>query len=147
MDPATNLSVPVVSFEVGDTGPGAFVTTSETGMSTYNFTFEPPTGNTSVVVTVPFYMAFGTVRRTVYLRAITFIMFMINWLLTLWTLAITVIVASRRVMNEGVVILPLTIILAVPAIRNLYIGSPPFGIFLGTHRNCATPLRRTDAAS
>ena len=140
IDPATNFSVPVVSFEVGDTGTGDFVTTFETGTSRSNFTYEPPTRNTSVVVTIPSSTTYATVRRTARAQALTFLMFTINWLLTLCTLIITGIVASKRVVKDGVALLPVSIILSVPAIRGLYIGTPPFGIFFGTHRNCTTPL-------
>lgn len=138
IDPATNFSVPVVSFEVGDTGVGDFITTSETGASRSNFTYEPPTRNTSVVVTIPSSTTYATVRRTARAQALTFLMFTINWLLTLCTLVITGIVANKRVVKDGVALLPVSIILSVPAIRSLYIGSPPFGIFFGTHRNLTT---------
>ena len=147
INPATNFSVPVVSFEVGDTGLGDFITTCETGTSRSNFTYEPPNLNTTVSVTIPSYTTYATVRRTIRAQALTFLMFTINWLLTLCTLAITGIVANKREVKDGVALLPVSIILSVPAIRSLYIGSPPFGIFFGTHRNCTTPLRMIDTAS
>ena len=141
IDPAKNRSVPIVSFEVGDTGMGDFVTTSETRRSMSNFTFELDQ-NTSMVLTVPSRTTYVTVRRTLRAQSLTFLMFSINWLLTLCTVVITGIVANRRegVENDSVALLPVSTILSVPAIRALYIGSPPFGIFFGTHRNCPTPL-------
>ena len=147
INPATNFSVPVASFEVGDTGLGDFVTTSETGTSRTNFTFQSPLVNETLEVLIQSFMAHGTVRRTVRAQALTFLMFTINWLLTLCTLIITVIVANKSEVKEGVVLLPVSIILSVPAIRALYIGSPAFGIFFGTHRKCTTSLRSIDIAS
>jgi len=35
----------------------------------------------------------------------------------------------------GVALLPITVILSIPAIRNLYVGSPPLGIYLGAWRD------------
>ena len=147
IDPSTNLTVPVVSFEVGDTGLGDFVTTSETGSSRTNFTFQDPISNETFTSLVGSWTTYATVRRTPRAQALTFLMFSINWLLTLCTLAITGIVATKKVVRDSVALLPVSTILSVPGIRALYIGSPPFGIFFGTHRKCTTPLRSIDAAS
>jgi len=147
VDPTTNFTVPVINLEADNTGMGDFVTAFERGTSRMNFTFEPPTRNTSVVVTIPSRMAYVTVRRNARAQALTFLMFTINWLLTLCTMVITGIVVSKRVVTEGVALLPISIVLSVPAIRSLYIGAPPFGIFIGTHRICTTPLQRIDTAS
>jgi len=38
-------------------------------------------------------------------------------------------------MSEAVLALPITVVLTIPAIRALFIGSPPLGILLGTLRN------------
>jgi len=138
IDPATNSSVPVVNFEVGDAGTGDFATTFETGTSRSNFTYQPPTMNTSVVVAVPSYLTSATVRRTLRVQALTFLMFTVNWLLTFGMLAITGIVASRNVVKDGVALLPVSVIFSIPAVWGLYIGSPPIGIFFGTHRNCTS---------
>ena len=145
IDPAKNRSVPIVTFEVGDTGMGDFVTKSDTRRSMSNFTIEL-TADTSMKLLIPSRTTYVTVRRTVRAQALTFLMFAINWLLTLCTVAITGIVLNRAVALDSVAVLPISTILSVPAIRALYIGSPPFGIFFGTHRNCPTPLRRIDTA-
>ena len=147
INPATNFSVPVLGFDVDDTEMLDFTTTSEMGMSGSNFTYQPPTPDEQVTVTVPSYTTRVTIERTPRAQALTFLMFTINWLLTLCTVIITGVVASKRVVNENVALLPISNILSVPAIRALYIGTPPFGIFFGTHQNCTTPLRRIDTAS
>ncbi|KAG8948798.1 hypothetical protein FRC04_009261 [Tulasnella sp. 424] len=64
----------------------------------------------------------------------TFVMmiFFINWGLTIVVLHITVLsLVSKDVrLLEGVVILPVTVILTIPALRALFPESPPFGIFI-----------------
>jgi len=118
-----------------------FVTAFETGTSRSNFTYEPPTRNTSVVVTVPSHTTYATVGRTERAKTLTLLMFWVNWSLTFCTLCITWIVANSRV-DSTIALLPITTILSIPSIRALYIGSPPFGISLGTHRNYTTPIRK-----
>ena len=140
IDPATNLSVPILNLNVSNTGRGDFITTFETGTSRSNFIFEPPTQNTPVVVTVPTYRAYATVRRADRAQVITGYMFIINWMMTLSLVIFTAIVVSARIAGEGLALVPITTVLSVPAIRSLYVGMPPYGILLGTHRNSTTPL-------
>ena len=140
INPATNFSVPVVNFTVGDTGTGYYITTSRMATSRTNFTFQDPNSNETFSSLIGSYTTYATVRRTRRAKALTFLMFTINWLLTLCTLAITAIVATKRVVKDSVALLPVSVILSVPNIRALYIGSPPFGIYYGTHRNRTTPF-------
>ena len=37
----------------------------------------------------------------------------------------------REGVNDTVLLLPVTLVLVIPALRRLYPGSPPFGIYLG----------------
>ena len=63
-------------------------------------------------------------------------MFTINWVLTFCSVAIALVVLRRRgEVKDGVAFLPVTVILSIPTIRSLYVGSPPFGISLGTRQN------------
>jgi len=142
----SNFSTPI-DFIVGDTGMGDFVATFEVGTSRSDFTYEDPIIEALVTEAIQSRTAHATVRRTARAQALTFLMFSINWLLVLCTLIITWIVASKGAVKDSVALLPISIIFSVPAIRALYIGSPPFGVFIGTHRNCTTPLRRIDTAS
>ena len=62
-------------------------------------------------------------------------MLIINSALTLGPMYVTIIAVVRKEkVHEGALLLPVTIVLTIPALRNLYVGSPPFGIFLGRSR-------------
>ena len=74
-------------------------------------------------------------------------MFAINWVLTLCSVAIALVVYRRRgEVKDGVALLPITVILTIPTIRGLYVGSPPFGIDFGAYQNYPTRLPRIYAA-
>ena len=138
VEKATNKSVPITTFACGDAEPGDYTTTSETIQSTNSFTHEAEGG--PITVEVESHTTFLEVKHTIRARALTFSMFAINWVLTLCSLAVTMIMANRREVKDGVALLPITIILSIPTIRGLYIGSPPFGIFFGAHRNPTASL-------
>jgi len=57
---------------------------------------------------------------------------MLNWALTVLVVYITVavMVSRKKEAGEGVLLIPLTIILTIPALRAMFVGSPPFGILL-----------------
>jgi len=148
IDPATNSSVPILNLEVSNTRMGDFDMMFKTGTSTSNFTFEPPTPNTSVVVTIPTYTAYATVERNYRAFCLLHLMFMVNWTLTMSMVGFTIVIRkTEEKVEESVALLPITMVLSIPAIRSLYIGTPPYGILLGTHRNCTIPLRKIDTAS
>ena len=130
---ATNKSVPVTAFAVGDVGPADLTTISVEVPTTNQFTYQADGGQNTVEVESR--TIFARVEYSTRARALTFTMFMINWILTLCSVAIALVVFSRRgKVKDGIALLPVTIILSTPAIRGLYVGSPPFGIFLGAHR-------------
>ena len=72
-----------------------------------------------------------TAQRPRLAQAFTMCMLFINWALTIGTTYLTLAVTKGVKLHEGVYILPVTIILTIPALRALYVGSPPFGIFIG----------------
>jgi len=74
-----------------------------------------------------------TITRPRRTQALIYFMFSVNWLLALCSMIATAFVFDwNGTMKDGVALLPITVILAIPAIRSLYVGSPPFGIFLDT---------------
>ena len=57
---------------------------------------------------------------------------LINSALTISSAYITLLVVVRREkMNDSFLVLPVTVVLTIPALRGLHVGSPPFGIYLG----------------
>jgi len=134
VEKATNKSIPITTFAVGDTGPADFTTASVEVPTRNQFTYDTEDGSTTAEVDS--HTIFVTVKHSTRTRALTFSMFAINWVLTLCSATIASIVVRRRGKVEGgVALLPITVILSTPTIRSLYVGSPPFGIFLGTHQS------------
>jgi len=140
VDATTNASIPI-TLAVGNSAPGEsndFITTYKSEQTTTIFTYD--NGTRRVAAEVDSCTAFAQVKRSARSRALTLSMFAINWVLTLCSVAIAMSVVMMEKVKDGVSLLPVTIILSIPAIRSLYIGSPPFGIYLGTHHNYTTPL-------
>ena len=78
------------------------------------------------------------IKRSSLSKIFTIFLLLINWFLTAGCLRITLLsVVGHREMGEGVLLLPITVILTIPALRALYVGSPPFGTYLGKHLMCS----------
>ena len=147
IESSTNKSIPITLFAVGDSvdGPVDFTTSSSEVETRNNFTYSTEGG--PVTVEVESRTMLATTRRSKNARALTFSMFAINWILTLGSVAIALVVFRRRgEVKDGVAFLPVTIILSIPTIRSLYVGSLPFGIDLGMHQNLPDPLPMIDTA-
>jgi hypothetical protein len=140
VESATNKSVPIITFEIGSSGSGDFGSTSEVVPSTNQFTYNNGSGSTTVGVKSHTILA--GVGRSVPARALTYSMFAINWILAFCSIITTSVAFNRGAGGGdfGITLLPVTLILTIPAIRNIYVGSPPFGIFLGTYKNHGAPL-------
>lgn len=137
---ATNQTVPIITFELGSSGPGDFGSTSEVVPTGSQFTYN--SGNGSTTVQVYSDTIYASIVRSIPARALTYSMFAINWVLAGCSIITTSVAFNRegKKSDVGITLLPVTVILTIPAIRNLYVGSPPFGIFLGTYKNrCAPP--------
>jgi hypothetical protein len=141
IDKATNESIQTAQFTVVDWGTGDFSTAVGGVPTTNQFTSQAAGGPTTVQVESHTLY----VSRSTRARALTYSMFGINWVLTLCSIITTSLTFDReRKVKDMIALLPITFILAIPTIRSLYVGSPPFGIRLGAHRNRAAPLQRID---
>ena len=69
-------------------------------------------------------------RRTPLNQFFIMSMLVVNWSLTLAVLHITVCAANGREVDESILVLPLSVILTIPALRALWIGAPGFGTFM-----------------
>lgn len=65
--------------------------------------------------------------RPTSVRGFVLLLFIINWLLTASVIFITALVVSGRQITEGVVVLPVGVILTLPGVRALWPGAPGFG--------------------
>lgn len=135
---ATNISVPItVDFYISDTGEFTTVAGITSDITVpYGFLHDAgdrPTTVESQVIDC-------WVARSVSARALTYSMFAINWMLVICSIITTSVTFNRQggEGDVGISLLPVTIILTIPVIRGLYVGSPPFGIHLGTCKSCGT---------
>ena len=130
VEKATNRSLPIVSFSAGETADN-FVISSYVGFPTKNnFTYDSGTGPTTVEVE-SHWTGFKA-RRSRSAQGFTLCLFIINWALTIGSIYITLfVVLGRQKMDVAVLLLPVIIVLIIPSIRNLYVGSPESGVFIG----------------
>ena len=81
------------------------------------------------------------VHGSVLAQAFTMCMLLVNWALAIGSSYVAFVMLVRRErMSEVVLALPITVVLTIPALRSLFVGSPPFGILLGTLRKNPTDL-------
>ena len=141
IDAATNNSVPIIDFSLNGSGGGDFSVVYLNQTVGARFIYDAGGGPT--VEWVQSYVVEVAIVHSLGARAITYSMFTINWILTLCSIITTSLVFSRRgEVKDGVTLLPITVILTIPIIRALYVGSPPYGIHLGEHRkSCHSPSK------
>ena len=131
IEKATNRSLPIIMFAAGD-GPDNFVLSSHEWWQKANnsWTYDFGAGSTTVVVESS--MIDITIKRSQLAQAFTVCLLLINAALTTGSVYVTVLFIVRREgVNEATFLLPATTVLTIPALRELYVGSPPFGIYLG----------------
>ena len=133
IDKATNESVRITRFTTADP-LNNFVTVSRDTETVNEFTYE--TENGAVTIQAESRALEVRIHRSILAQAFTMSMLLVNWALTVGSLYITVVMLVKRErMSEAVLALPITVVLTIPVIRALFIGSPPFGILLGAPRN------------
>ena len=131
IEKATNKSVPIVAFAAGE-GPENFIVLSTNEPTESFFTSDNGTGPNTVLVESS--VVSVVVKRSQFARAFTLCLFLVNWALTVGSVYITLLVLVRTgKMDPAVVLLPVTLVLTIPTLRNLYVGSPPFGIYIGEY--------------
>ena len=131
IEKATNTSVPIITFTAGE-GPDNFVVSSTEEYTKNIFTYNSGAGPTTVEVQSKVILV--ETKRSQLSKAFTMCLFIINWSLTVGSVYITVallVVPRKKEMEAAVFLLPVTVVLTVSALRSLYVGSPPFGIFIG----------------
>jgi len=132
IEKATNSSAPIIAFAVGE-GSNNFVVSSNSRPTRSSYTYNPGTGPATVEVQSS--AMYITVRRSQLAQAFTVCLLLINLALTAGSVYVTILVLTRRErINEGIILFPVTVVLTIPALRNLYPGSPPFGIYIGRSR-------------
>lgn len=129
IEKATNKSVPIVTFAAGS-GPNNFVLSSVEKPTNSTWTYDSGTGPTTGAVESSAIEI--TVKRSQLAQAFTMCLLLINSGLTACSAYVTLLVIVRKEgVNDAIILLPVTTILTIPALRDLYVGSPPFGIYIG----------------
>jgi hypothetical protein len=120
IDPATNQSLPILKLSAADPTNNFYA---------YN-QFDWDTEITFNGARVPSRHFTMRVKRSLLSKIFTIILLIVNWLLALGCLRITLeSMVGHQELGEGVLLLPITVILTIPALRQLYVGSPPFGMY------------------
>ena len=65
--------------------------------------------------------------RTNFARFFVMVLFSVNWGLTAVVMHTTVCAANGRKMGDSVLVMPISVILTIPALRALWVGAPQFG--------------------
>ena len=68
-------------------------------------------------------------ERTGFAKAYVVTLFLVNWALTAVVAFITVSAIVAKDMSEGIILLPISVILTIPQLRALWDGAPAFGEF------------------
>ena len=143
IDTATNQSLPILKFSAADPTDN-FYADNQIDWDTEN------TFNGQRVPSKHFQMR---IKRSFLSKIFTIVLLIVNWLLTAGCLRITLLsVVGHEELGEGTLLLPITVILTIPALRALYVGSPPFGehlekrtlfpILTGPHRHLDRQVSR-----
>lgn len=130
IEKATNKSVPIIAFAAGE-GPNGYAISSNEEKFRSNYTYN--SGTRPTTVELDSHMAHIEVKRSQLARAFMICLLLVNSGLAVGSTYVMLLVFFRRdtVPDSTVLLLPVTIVLTVPALRSLYPGSPPFGIFIG----------------
>ena len=129
MDPTTNRSVHIVTFGVLGT-VGDFVIRSHDTADTTEFTYD--SGSGLVTTEVESRVLQGEITQSAIAKAFAICLFLVNWMLTVGSVYITVLVASGMLAtNSMVAAFPFSAPLTIPTVRSLYADSPPFGTSIG----------------
>jgi hypothetical protein len=73
----------------------------------------------------------ANIQRTISAKVFVILIFISNWIITAAVMYITCLALwSNTKFGDGVVLLPMTIILTLPLLRQFFVDSPPIGILL-----------------
>jgi len=124
----TNESVPIVTFAAGEVADN-FLLTSKELRTMNNFTYDSGTEQKSVNVESRVIRI--EAKRSQLAKAFTICLLLINWALAIVSIHITLLVLQKKKVATAILALPVTIVITIPTLRGLYVGSPPFGIYIG----------------
>ena len=129
IDPAMNHSVHIAMFGILGT-LGDFDIRSRDAADTSEFIYD--SGKGPVTTEVESRVLQVEITRSAISKAFAVCLFIANWVLTVGSVYITALVASRMLeANSIVATFPFSAPLTIPTVRSLYINSPPLGTCVG----------------
>jgi len=131
IDKGSNQSVPIVTFTASQAPNNPNISSVEVE-TTSNYTYDSETGPATIIVDSRLVHIEAT--RSWFARALTMCLFLVNWALTVGSIYIVLVIFGRGGIDDAVLLLPVTIILTIPTLRNLYSCPLSFGIFIGKPR-------------
>lgn len=124
IETATNRSLPILKLSAADPTDNFYAYNQFDWDTEINFNGTP----------VPSRHLTMRIKRSFLSKIFTIILLIVNWFLTIGCLRITLVsLVGNQELGEGVLLLPITVILTIPALRQLYVGSPPFGEYPRKH--------------
>ena len=116
-------------FGVHDT-VGDFVVRSHDMAATSELTYD--SGNGLVTTEVESRVLRGEIMQSAIAKAFAICLVLVNWMLTVGSVYITALIASRMLdVSSVVAALPFSAPLTIPMVRSLYVGSLPSGASVG----------------
>ena len=121
----TNASIPILNIDPVDSVDNF----SPHILGRFGVNVSSPADNASLVDARYLSMRF---RRILLTKFFVMTLFIVNWFLTGAVLYITIAADHGKPMDASILVLPLSVVLTIPALRALWAGAPAFGILLGT---------------
>ncbi|KAF8813459.1 hypothetical protein BYT27DRAFT_7250980 [Phlegmacium glaucopus] len=119
-NPAANTSLPIVRLAISDTVNNFQPQLDEWETQTFVNNTLMNSRTTHV-----------NIQRTISAKTFVILIFTSNWIITAAVMYITCIALwSNTKLGDGVVLLPMTIILTLPLLRQFYVDAPPIGVLL-----------------
>lgn len=128
LDHTTNQPVPILRLATISFADNFAPTFSDWATLTY---FNESANVTSRTMETNFY-------RSPLSKAFVLLVFLVNWFLTVMVLFVGLIVfrVKKGEIPDSLLVLPITVILTIPSLRSLMVGSPAFGMYLGDIITC-----------
>ncbi|KAI0743839.1 hypothetical protein C8Q80DRAFT_1183428, partial [Daedaleopsis nitida] len=119
LTPDSGIDVPILFLRIAD-ATNSFVATLEKDADVTTRSINNSTTTRARAVQYAFH-------RPALSQIFVVVLFVVNWLLTAVVLYIAVSAWEGLPMSEGVLVLPLSVILTIPALRALWVDAPAFG--------------------
>ena len=123
----------IVAINISDTNFSA-IPINSIGFAGYSNNLVPYVTNSASTTlfngtTVTSRYAYLTLKRTNVSKGFVLVILFVNWLLTLMVVYVTMVALFDKNLQipDGIVVLPISVILTLTGLRSLFVDTPPFG--------------------